>query len=62
MCVPIGPLFGAARYIIRPLFFNKEYMTDPIFLDWYIRPIFFFSKKKTRQIDKDESTRKKIVT
>ena len=60
MCVPIGPLFGAARYMIMPLFFNKEYMTDPIFLDWYIRPI-FFSKKKTRQIDKDESTRNNWV-
>ena len=27
------PFFSAARYMISPPFFNKKYMTDPIFLE-----------------------------
>ena len=28
----MASFFSAARYMISPLFFNKKYMTDPIFL------------------------------
>ena len=36
------PFFSAARHMIGPLFFNKKYMNDPIFLDSYVKsPIFW---------------------
>ena len=37
MCVPNCPLFKRCRYTICSPFFNKKYMTDPIFLDWYMK-------------------------
>ena len=44
MCVPNGPFFSAASYMIGPLFFNKKYMHDPIFQDSYVKgPIFLTS-------------------
>ena len=38
MVCRIAPFFNTARYIIStPFFFNKKYMTNPIFLDWYMK-------------------------
>ena len=33
----MAPFFSAAKYMIGSLFFDKKYMTDPIFLDWYMK-------------------------
>ena len=32
-----GPFFSAVKYMISPPFFNIKYMTDPNFLDWYMK-------------------------
>ena len=38
MALPNGPpFFRTAWYMISSIFFNKKYMTDPIFLDWYMK-------------------------
>ena len=37
MCVPNGPLCQRCQVYDWPPFFDKMYMTDPIFLDWYMK-------------------------
>ena len=37
MCVPNSPLFQHCQVYDWPPFFDKKYMTDPIFLDWYMK-------------------------
>ena len=37
MCVPNGSLFQCHQVYDKPPFFNKKYMTDPIFLDSYVK-------------------------
>ena len=32
-----GPLFQCCQVCDWPPFFDKKYVTDPIFLDWYMR-------------------------
>ena len=44
MCVPNGPFFQRCQVYDWPLFFNKKYMNDPIFLDFCVKgPIFLTS-------------------
>ena len=45
MCVPNGPLFQRCQVYDWPPFLDKNYMTDLIFLDWYMKgPTFFHSE------------------
>ena len=37
VCVPNGSLFQCCQVYDLPTFFNKKYMTDPIFLDSYVK-------------------------
>ena len=40
VCKPNGPFLQCCRYMISPNptpFFNKKYMTDPIFQDSYVK-------------------------
>ena len=45
MCVPNGPLFQRCQVYDYPPFSNKMHMTDPIFLDSYVKgPTFLISR------------------
>ena len=37
ICMPNGPLFQRCQVCDWPPFFDKKYMTDPVFLDWYMK-------------------------
>ena len=37
MCVPNCPIFQHCQIYDWPTFFDKKYMTNPIFLDWYMK-------------------------
>ena len=37
MCVLNGPIFQRCQVYDWPPFFDKKYMTGPIFLDWYMK-------------------------